>query len=424
MTLNDSTSITLPFLSARKLTDPFHKEVITYEYRVDTRDIPDLPTDANARPSDAAKKRRVYKSVRNAAMDGALDPDEEATPGLFGYKHLGINIIAEKVEEIDSRTSILHFKPGQGVMNGGHGLAILRELQEKPGKADMPPNFIKVTVIVGLDREVIPEVAGANNTSVQVKAQSLLELKGAFEPLKQALKNSRIANDIQWREGDEGSVKVEDIVAAMTCFRSDVYPLENRRRTPHNAYAYKTGLIDEFRKDTEGYHALASRLPEILEFQDFIRTQPKKVYNESGGRFGGLKFVDSIYTDAKGEKRKKELPPFVMPFTGEEVEHRLNIATVFPILAAFRLLLRRDGDTFNWVTTFDDVKRLWETIAVEVMDTTKDACVANGYVLNALGKSRPHWDSVQRIVENTVVKQENDSMRQQLEAMLQASKTR
>lgn len=409
--MTEPTSVVLPFLTARKLQDPFNpKSILTYEFRVDTRYIPDLPTDANARPSDAAKKRRVYKSVRNAALDGALDPDEDATPGLFGYKHLGINVIAESVEELDNKTAVLHFKPGQGVMNGGHGLAILRELQQSPGIDQMPPNFIKVSVVVGLDSNVIPEVAGANNTSVQVKAQSLLELKGAFEPLKASLKGTRIEKSIQWREGDEGSVKIEDIVATMTCFRSDVYPIGDHRRTPHNAYAYKTGLIDDFRKDIAGYHALAPKLKEILELQDYIRTQPKRVYNETGGRFGALKFVDSIHTDSKGEKRKTPLPPFVMPFTGEKVEHRLNMAAVYPILAAFRQMIRRTETGFEWVTDFKNVKLLWDAIAVEVMDTTKDACAQAGYVLNALGKSRPHWDNVQRLIENKV-------MRDQLEAM-------
>jgi hypothetical protein len=409
--MTEPVAVTLPFLSARKLTDPFKKSIVTYEFRVDTREIPDLPTDANARPSDAAKKRRVYRSVRNAALDGMLDSDEESTPGLFGYKHLGINVIAESVDEVNSRTAVLHFKPGQGVMNGGHGLAILREVQQDPGVSEMPPNFIKVSVVVGLPREVIPEVAGANNKSVQVKAQSLLELKGAFGPLKEALAGTRVEGKIQWREGDEGAIKVEDIVAAMTCFRSDIYPIGDRRKTPHNAYAYKTGLIDDFRKDIAGYHALAPKLPEILEFQDYIRTQPKKVYNESGGRFGALKFVDSIYTDSKGEKRKKPLPPFAMPYTGEEVEHRLNIAAVFPVLAAFRQMIQRRGDVFEWKGGFDNVKSLWNEIAVQVMDTTKDACAQSGYVLNALGKSRPHWENVERIVENTIMKREIEVMR-------------
>lgn len=403
-------TVKLPFLAARKLHDPFNKDVVTYYFLVDTREIPDLPTDANARPSDAAKTRRVYRSVRNAALDGALNMDEGVTPGLFGYKHLGINVIAESVEEVDKNTAILTFRNGQGVMNGGHGLAILRELQKDPGIGDMPANFIKVSVVVGLHDGVIPEVAGANNTSVQVKAQSLLELKKAFEPLKDALKNTRLAKNVQWREGDDGPNKVEDLVASMTCFRSDAYPVGDRKRTPHNAYAYKTGLIADFGKDLDGYHALAPRLPEILEFQDYVRTSPKKIYNEAGGRFGGLKFVDSIYTDSNGEKRKKPLAEFEMPFTGEKVEHRLNIAAVYPILAAFRILIERktgpDGDRFEWVMPFSEVKALWNEIAVEVIDATKDACQAAGYNLNALGKSRPHWDGVARIVQLAVMRRQ------------------
>jgi hypothetical protein len=398
--------VSLPFLSARKMQDPFDKSVTTYDFLVDTRKVPDLPTDANARPSDAAKQRRVYKSVRNAALDGALDPDEDVTPGLFGHKHLGINIFANKVEETGKNLAVLHFRPNQGVMNGGHGLAILRELQEDPGVAEMPPNFIKVSVVVGLNDEVIPEVAGANNTSVQVKMQSLLELKGAFEPIKKILAKTRLDGQVQWREGETAPVKVEDIVAAMTCFRSDIYSTTDRKRTPYNAYAYKTGLIDEFRKDTEGYDALAPRLPEILEFQDYVRTQPKKVYNETGGKFGSLKFIDSIHTDVNGEKRKKQLAPFVMPFTGEEVDNRLNMAGVYPILAAFRGLMKRKGNKFDWIIPFADVKKLWDSIAVEVMDATKTQCAAEGYNLTALGKSRPHWDTVQRIVAIAMMQQE------------------
>ena len=69
------------------------------------REIPEMPVDANARPSDASKDRRVYKSVRHAALDGATNMDEDVTPGLFGYKHLGINVIASAVDEVDQRTA-------------------------------------------------------------------------------------------------------------------------------------------------------------------------------------------------------------------------------------------------------------------------------------------------------------------------------
>lgn len=407
-------SVKLPFLVARKMQDPFNKGVHLHEFLVDTRHLPDMPVDANARPSDAAKDRRVYKSVRHAALDGGTDMDESVTPGLFGYKHLGINVIATAVEELDKETAILHFKDGEGVMNGGHGMAILRELQAKYGPGKMPPNFIKVSVIVGLDDGVIPEVAGANNTSVQVKLSSLLELQGAFEPLKASLKGSRMEHSVQWREGDKAPIKVEDLIAVMTCFRSDVYPTTYHRRTPHNAYAYKAGVVGDFRADPEGYHALAPRLQEILEFQDYVRTQPKKEYNEKGGRFGALKFVDSIFVDAKGNVRDKPLPQFVMPFTGETVSHRINIAAVYPILAAFRGLIERVdysakdekmvGGTFKWTIPFAEVKELWDEISLEVMDTTKERCFNLEYKLSSLGKDRPHWREMQRIVENAMLR--------------------
>jgi hypothetical protein len=400
-----ATAVELRFLTSRKLKDPFDKPITTYEFRVDTRTIPELPNEANARADDAGINRRVYRLVKDSALDGGLELDgQDVTPGMFGYKHLGINLIADRVEEVGERTARLHFREGQGVVNGGHGLRILRDLQADPKYGQkMPQNFIKVTVITGIDRFVIPEISGANNSSVQVKAHSLLELEGAFEPLKQALKGTRLDGNVQWREGDDGDVKVEDIVAAMTCFRIDAYPLGKRHSKLINSYAYKTGLLTVYRSEMERYHQLARLLPEILEFQDYIRTQPRRTYNNEGKRFGALKFVDSIHTDAKGSKR--ELPYFVMPFTGEsEVEFRLNVAAVYPILAAFRTFVEYDEGEFRWTKPFSEIKAFWDNISVDVVETTRESCKNEGYNLNALGKSRPHWAEVERIVENATLK--------------------
>lgn len=406
-------SVTMPFLSARKMPDPFNPKVTIYEFFVDVRALPEMPMDANARPSSASKSARVYKSVRNSLLDG-LNPDgtfnldEPVTASLFGIKHLGINTIASKVEEIDKNTAVLHFNEGEGVMNGGHGLAIALETQKKIGPENMPPNFIKVSVVVGLKSDVISEVAGANNTSVQVKIASILELNGAFDAYKGELAGTNMESSIAWREGDfaPGKMKVEDLIAVLTCFRSDVYPPDNSRRSPHKAYAYKTGVMEEFRRDQDGYAALIPRLREILEFQDYVRTQPKAEYNQAGGRFGALKFVDSVFVDAKGDLRKKRLDDFVMPYTGEKVTHRLNIAAVYPILAAFRLLLRRNasGDAFEWIMPFSEVKTLWNEISVKAMEATKIATNANNNVLNSLAMSRPHWQNMLTIVENAMLR--------------------
>jgi hypothetical protein len=40
------------------------------------------------------------------------------------------------------------------------------------------------------------------------------------------------------------------------------------------------------------------------------------------------------------------------------------------------------------------------------MQATKDGCDNEGYNLNALGKSRPHWSNIQRIVQLNVLRRE------------------
>ncbi len=74
-------------------------------------------------------------------------------------------------------------------------------------------------------------------------------------------------------------------------------------------------------------------------------------------------------------------------------------------------MISRNGHEFEWVGGFSAVKELWDSIAIDVMDTTKDACQQAGYVLNALGKSRSHWENVQRIVQIKLQDQELEKMR-------------
>src|SRR5579871_2131329 len=49
---------------------------------------------------------------------------------------------------------------------------------------------------------------------------------------------------------------------------------------------------------------------------------------------------------------------------------------------------------------------IWDSTSIEVMDETRNQCQNEGYNLNALGKSRPHWDAIERIVENATLKRE------------------
>jgi hypothetical protein len=398
--LQEPCSIRLPFLTARKTVDPFDKEIVTYDFRVDTRKLPDMPPDANPRSPDVAENRRTYKLVRDAALEAG--EMEQVTEGLFGYKNLGINVIAERVEETDKQSAKLYFVPGQGVLNGLHTLDILRDLQQN--KIDeMPPNFVRVTVFTRYPGEAIAETAGANNNSVQVRQESLLNLHHDFDSLKESL--GEYAEKIAWREGDNADrMPVADVLAALTCMRSDKYPTSgDNKRMPIGAYERRFMLFNDFRSEMEEYNAIGKLAIDILDLMEYVQFKPKTEYNKAGGKFGALKIVDSTTTKPNGEVRKKKLEPFKGIIGDYQGDHRLTSVATYPILGALRIFMRRrdiDGKpAFEWAAPPAEIKKFWDSICVEIVRMSTDALYGNSNKLNALGKDRTHWQNLQNFIK-------------------------
>jgi hypothetical protein len=118
-----------------------------------------------------------------------------------------------------------------------------------------------------------------------------------------------------------------------------------------------------------------------LVLHDLIRSEAKQYWNEEGGSFGKLAFV---------EHRKRGLE---LPFIGQQTECRLTNGSLYPIMAAFRWMVEPDSKSgkFKWRGGFRAVKSLWEESAVELLKMTKQASDELGRNPNAVGKSRNHW---------------------------------
>ena len=402
--------VDIPILQARQLPDPFGKPYVRHVLDVDTRRIPALPNKANARDAEAGINKAVYKAVQNSAMDGKLNPDEQVTSGLFGYKHLGVNVVADRLEKLDDHTSRVFFRdadaalglPGDGMSNGAHGVELLRRLQARLGE-EMPPNFITVTVTTGLPRECTAEIAGANNSGIQVQVSDLANLDGLFEPFKAALNGTKLESKVAWRKDDDGEISVTDLLSTMICFRPDLFPTDGRgAKHPVCAYNNKAVVVQEFRRNPDGFYKLIPILHDILTLTDTVRTTMRDSYNASGGRYGQLAFVD------KAPEKRGQAVPFQMPFTGEETEYRLNMSAVYPILAAFRAFVEDEKIGENgkqkivarWKAGFQSVLATWERTGVQILETAKDACAGSGYSLTVFGKNSNYWTTVQLVVMN------------------------
>ena len=241
--------------------------------------------------------------------------------------------------------------------------------------------YVKVEILTGVPDEWIVEIAGGLNTSVQVQDMSLDNLGGLFEWIKDELGDEPYVNRIAWKENDAGEFDARDIVSFMTCFNIDSYPNEGDTQ-PVIAYERKSSALKQFEEHPDSYKKMRPILKEILILHDTISYESREIWNRTGGQFGSFAFVDD---------RKKG--DFDFPFIGKQLQYRLTNGALYPMLAAFRWMIRVDKQTGNlaWNGGFENVLNRWRHSAEELLRATAQANTELGRNPNAIGKSRNHW---------------------------------
>jgi len=372
-----------PTKFARRMPDPVFPGIERHFFFVPVTQVPrGLPLDPNARVPNIY--RTVYKDVRKSL----LEPD-----GMFHLKHKGITLVASSVDKRSDTLYMVNLESGQGVLDGAHTYTLILDEQEKKKRPDnlkqLPDNqFVKFEVITKAPLEWIADMAGGLNTSVQVQPMSLDNLAGRFKWLQKIVDKYPYGDQIAWRENEDKQLDTRDLVSLLTCF--NVHLFTNVSETqPVVAYEKKSAALklyeEEVKKEDEGkdnsYKRLAPMVNDILVLHDLIRGEAQKYWNNEGGKFGRLAFVEHR---AKG---------FYLPFTQQTVEYRLMSGALYPILAAFRWMVepnKRNGK-LQWRGGFKAVESLWQDSAVELLKMTKTASDELGRNPNAVGKSRNHW---------------------------------
>jgi AIPR protein len=362
---------------ARRIPDPVFRDqgVERHILFVNAREVPKgLPDSPNARVPNI--RRTVYKEVRESLLSG---------DGKFHLKHKGITLIASSVtKKGDSQVYTVTFDKDQGLVDGGHSyqLLTLDDLQK-----DIPENqFVKFEILTDVPSAWNADIAGGLNTSVQVQDMSLDNLKGDFDWLKKILKKEKYYSKIAWRENEDGDVDARDLVSLLLMFNVHLFKndLGAGDTQPVIAYEKKSAALKMYEQDmrdggTKSFKKLAPIVRDIFTLHDVIGSDARYQWNESGGSFGNLSFVETRQTG------------FVMTFTGAQVDYRLMSGALFPMLAAFRWMVEEKKGEFAWRGGFDAVIRMWKKSALEMLQMTKQANDELGRNANAIGKSRNHW---------------------------------
>lgn len=331
--------------------------VETHIFRVKAAEVPPgIPDDAN--PREPNLNRQVYRRVRTS-LAGAEGE------GSFHLKHGGIVLVAEKVERVDNDHYQLWFNPQvkQGIANGNHSYTLLLEAQ---AANTIPGNqYVEIKVHTGVPPQVVPDLAEGLNTSMQVREESLADLRNQFAWLRQSLAPLG-ETSISWHEGDEGEYDVREVIALLMALDPTRYPLEDPVGI-ENTYARLSSVFRSYLTDPGKVERFAPIVLEALELYEYIRYSATRLWQ---GRFRRTLIADtkknnSLYTfpflpDSAGRPRKSDA--------------RLTKAAAIPCFAAFRALVDvPETGPVAWRYEFQDIKTMWDEYGSEVMREVHDA---------------------------------------------------
>jgi hypothetical protein len=380
---------------ARRINDPNFPAAVEHIFTVNVLDLPPLPLGANPREQNTNKMiyREVERSLRN----------EEGSPNSFLGKNLGIYASAGAVEKLAESEYRIAFGEGEsildgldGVINGGHTTTIIRENQnELRAMADSGgevAQYVKLHVRVGYPRQVLADMAGALNTTLQVPAYSLAEHADQFEWIHDVLAGRPYEDAIAFKENVKADVYVMDVLAMLDLFNTDEYP-NNKSKHPTVAYHQKSSVLKRYLGDPGPFERLSPILNDILVLHDIIAEEGAEKYNEyfrvNGGR-GAARRLEWVDTRDRGK--------FSFPFTGREGADRLNRAAIYPVMAAFRWMVEDDGPEVKWKGGFRSVREMWDRVGPEFMKMTQDTSVENARKTLAIGKSPTHYNALHAVM--------------------------
>jgi hypothetical protein len=253
--------------------------------------------------------------------------------------------------------------------------------------------YVKIDVLTGLHSSLTAEIAGGLNTSIQVQATSLENLKGRFDWIKDELSGEPYFAKLAFRENDGRAYDVRDIIALLDLFNVSEFPNSMNAGHPVRAYSSKSDVLDAYVENTEQFEKLRPILKDILKLHDIVSSTAPELYDEAGRRAkeegtgtgakaGKLSFVD---TKQRGE--------YEFIFINEARNMRIANGALMPMLAAFRWMVETDKRTgrVRWRGGFDNVRRLWKRAAAELVRRTQMSSLSVDRKVNAIGRNPQHW---------------------------------
>ncbi len=318
-------------------------------------------------PREVKRKSSVYAKIVNTLVN---------EPERFHERNRGVTLVAKDLSFDEKRKEVilvLDDNKLHGVVDGAHTLDAILETQNNPPDSGWPAHVF-VKAITGVEPDQIAEIAGGLNTSEQVDLKSLENLRDHFEALKKVLASEPYASDIAYKMNDPKPVDVREILYYLAVFDCSEYSEKNH---PVRLFGRKEGIVRRFadqaaEKENSGdsFRILISKAPEILRVRDLIE---KRALEKDIGRY---KISKSTRVRSKTNRENH------LPFLNEDVNGKIPLGWIMPMLAGFRANVTWDKPkgTFSWIVPVN-----------ELVDTCIDQLVLGIQDVHEQENARPEY---------------------------------
>ena len=366
----------------RKIADPLGR-VESFFALVPVEKVPDISVE-DTNPREQNIKSGVARKIRESLLQH---------DGNFHLLNRGITLSVANAA-YDNKTERLRLdldvRGVHGNVDGGHTQRVIRDtVASKEWEAnrqsridfgqEVIPQYVRYEILTGLTSELLVKLAESRNTSVQVKDFSLDNLAGKFQWLKEQL--ASYEGVIAYKENEKKPVNVRDVIALLTLFNIGLYS-NNASQHPIQAYSSKIRPLELFDTRQETFRALAPIMTDVLGLYDYVRAQMKEIYNDEGGKFRRWESIDhtakTIFHFDRG------LP---------EADYRVADGMVYPLLGAFRFLVR-ENQNGECVWKVDDVRKFYDRFGERLIRTALEGVRTKGNNPTAAGKDGALWDQL------------------------------
>jgi hypothetical protein len=376
----------------KRLSDPLNPATFHMETLLPFSEAAKLDRgNANVRPP--SESRKPFKDMLETVSE---------TPKMFHLKNRGITYLCERFElDNAARKLIIHVPsvsaenyqdedvPKFGIADGGHTFSVIEKVISSPedfvSEGDWPEPFVRVHFLSGEGSQeaTIEGIVEALNTSSQVQQFTLDEYQHKFDSLKEALTKSGFnINVIGFRENEEKEWHVVEIIQRLACF------LRERWQDTHPASMYKSKskALELFTNDATRaeFYKLYDVILDVMTLPEFIQYQFSKgsVDRRSLGQLRAVKSLKKAYT---------------RPGTNYVTRHKIDMAALLPMAAAFRELLQLKGDRYSWrVHPHEVFSRCAEALHRNLVNRIKQV-----RIISHLGTDMEYWGSCAQTVMRT-----------------------